>query len=162
MDFSKEIIDKFWSYVDKKGEDECWEWKGNKRGGYGRFRINSKLYTASRVSYLIKNGNFPINFACHKCDNPSCVNYNHIWDGNNDENMKDMFAKGRRVYEKGKISNAKLTEEQIKSIRREHIIKFAKIKNNRFRTNKQELAIKYMVSPITITRIISHATWSHI
>ena len=77
------------------------------------------------ISYLIFNKKFPDNFACHTCDNPGCVNPLHLFDGTNDENVKDMMQKGRHRYGgfiKGncigtKNNNSKLTEEQVRDIR---------------------------------------------
>jgi len=164
MDFSEEVVKKFWSYVDKRGEDECWEYQRYcDKKGYGRFCVDKDHhYKAHWFSYLLANGKLPDSLCCHTCDNPPCCNPKHLWDGTNKQNMEDMVAKGRGEN-RSKLDNAgvknvacKLTEEQVLSIRREH--KHINRNNN----NTTELAKKYMVSSSTIVRIISHATWSHI
>ncbi len=79
----------FWSLVDVKGENECWLWKGSfKSNGYGNFHRKS----AHRVSYKIINCKFPKERfeICHKCNNPKCVNPNHLYAGTHKENMQDM------------------------------------------------------------------------
>jgi hypothetical protein len=164
MDFSKEIIDKFMSYVDVKGEDECWVYQHYcDKKGYGVFYVDKDhVCRAHRFSYLLANGKFPDNLCCHSCDNPPCCNPLHLWDGTNKQNMEDMVAKGRGEN-RHKLDNAgikniacKLTEEQVLSIRHEYK------RENHWKSNCKKLAIKYKVSCQTITRIISHATWSHI
>lgn len=87
---------KFWRNVDTSGE--CWLWMGARTGrGYGNFWDGSKQRPAHRYAYELING--PIAeglFACHKCDNPQCVNPDHIFPGTPKDNMQDMQAKGRK------------------------------------------------------------------
>jgi hypothetical protein len=78
--------------------DGCWIWTGFKnKQGYGRFGIGaSKCVNATRVVWTIING--PIkdnNFICHKCDNPSCVNPDHLFSGTRQDNIDDMMIKKR-------------------------------------------------------------------
>lgn len=91
-----EIILKFMRSIEFK--NDCWIYrKGKDRKKYGRFYIGHKSLGAHRVSYLIFKGEIDDGlFVCHKCDNPSCVNPDHLWLGNNEQNMKDMDRKGRR------------------------------------------------------------------
>lgn len=85
-----------------KSENECWEWNGSPNNcGYGfvyKVVNNKRLVTsASRLSFqlfhkvkLDKN-----ELVCHTCDNPICINPNHLFKGSHSDNMKDMIAKGR-------------------------------------------------------------------
>jgi len=78
----------------------CWEWKrATNNIGYGMFRIKQGLMrTAHRVSYELFNGPIPNGMVvCHTCDNPKCVNPDHLWVGTMLDNIRDMDSKGRRV-----------------------------------------------------------------
>jgi len=96
--------ERFWKRVNKDGE--CWEWTAAKsRDGYGNFCLKKpKTMLAHRVSYLWAYGELPANReVCHTCDNPSCVNPNHLFLATHLENMRDCVNKGRmnRISRKG-------------------------------------------------------------
>ena len=88
--------EQFWSKVDKSGE--CWIWNGPKGGrNYGRVFINGRVRPAHQVAWELANGKpFPAGMlACHHCDNPPCVNPDHIFVGTNIDNVLDAIKKGR-------------------------------------------------------------------
>lgn len=88
----------FWRLVNKKSENECWEWLGSrdKNTGYGYFRRN---FGAHRWSFLLANGKLtPGLLVCHKCDNKICVNPSHLFEGTYQDNNDDMKRKGRCVH----------------------------------------------------------------
>lgn len=93
----KPAVDRFWANVDKRGPDECWDWKGGraKRGGYGKLGIGNKTIVASRFSYELHHGPAGELHVCHRCDNPPCCNPAHLFLGTIADNMRDKAAKGR-------------------------------------------------------------------
>lgn len=77
---------------------DCWEWQAATNNiGYGMFRWETGIMrTAHRVSYELFKGLIPKGMiVCHTCDNPKCVNPDHLWIGTNKDNYDDMVRKGR-------------------------------------------------------------------
>jgi transposase len=145
----EKVIQRFWGYVDVRGNDECWEWKGpiNKtRRGYGELSTgpgHTVHLSAHRLSYEIHYGPIPDGlFICHHCDNPPCVNPHHLFAGTHQDNMRDAAAKGRLV-----IPNAsKLSVNQVRAIR---------IDPRKLR----EIAAEYDVSMSVVSRIRRGKLW---
>lgn len=89
--------DRFWSKVDKSGD--CWIWTGSLNRGYGQFHPTSiSTVRATHYAWMLSGGTIPVGMClCHRCDNPSCVNPDHLWIGTRGENNRDKMLKGRGI-----------------------------------------------------------------
>lgn len=144
----------------------CWLWTGNKQpSGYGIFdlvvpytRSSRQRIRAHRLSFLIFNGLIPDGLnVLHRCDNPPCVNPDHLFLGTHADNSHDRDAKGRTA--RGERSGmAKLTEQQVCEIR-------AKYQWHK-RGNSKALAAEYGVTQGTILTVVSkrnqRRSWQHL
>ncbi len=115
------LIDKFWKNVDKKSDNECWMWIGNRSARYGKMGYKYKIYRPHRFSYMIHNklDTIPEGMCvCHKCDHPFCVNPDHLFLGTQLENIEDKVKKNRCQHMNGETNgNAKLKDDDIIQIR---------------------------------------------
>lgn len=108
--------DRFWSKVDKLSHpDGCWLWEGFKPGfGYGFFSVKGTLHRAHRVSFTIANGDFDLNLhVLHSCNNPACVNPDHLRTGTHTDNMQDKVRSGRCNAPKGDRNGSRLHPERL-------------------------------------------------
>ena len=120
MKITGDVISRFDSMHMPEPNSGCWLWLGNvarPSKPYGRFTVNRKSLGAHRFSYELAHGQSPGEmFVCHKCDNPSCVNPDHLYLGDHTQNMADRKRKGREA--KGpNAAVAKFTAEQVQEIR---------------------------------------------
>lgn len=94
-------LERFWWYVDRRGEDECWEWMGFRHPqNYGAFTVVRGYSTKThRLSFEIANGIIPPGMMIrHLCHNRPCVNPAHLVVGTNAENMADRVSSGRSRF----------------------------------------------------------------
>ncbi len=161
MKGKKNTEENFWNRVDIKDDVGCWEWKGSfYRNGYGRFSYGCKYVLAHRLSYLFKFGNIPKGMlVCHSCDNPSCVNPNHLFLGNHSDNMKDAFLKKRHLplippnNEGENCGTHKLCNENVIEIRRIY---------SDGNYTYSDIAKLFNVSKQNICNIVNRKRWKHI
>ncbi len=148
------LVCRFWSKIKIKAPNKCWEWKGTKSHGYAIIRVNRHNVKAARLAYKIKHGEVPVNmFILHKCDNPGCVNPNHLFPGTQADNNKDMAQKNRCNPLKGEDNPlSKLTEKDVIKIR---------AKLNQGFTHRQ-IAKEFSVSYFLIGSIKRKKAWKHL
>jgi hypothetical protein len=121
--YTSKDVNRFWSRVAITADNKkCWEWTGCKdRDKYGVISLKQgKVWRNSfchRVSWELSKGEIPDGLlVLHTCDNPSCVNPNHLFVGTNKDNIDDRSKKGRQA--KGeKNGNRKLTQAEVEYIR---------------------------------------------
>ena len=146
------LTERFWSKVDRRGPDQCWEWTGWKDdAGYGLLKIRGKRHRAHRLSYEDATGTAPgLMFVCHRCDNPSCVNPAHLFLGTNAENLADRDRKGRQSRSIGEASYwARLTFDEVAELRQLRAEGWRQV----------DLAARYGVSQPAVSMICSGKRW---
>lgn len=154
------LVEKFWSHVDKDGPivraelGKCWAWAGAvSRMGYGALNNGAgKVVRANRVSWELNRGHIPNGLlVLHRCDNPPCCNPDHLYLGTGDDNTADKVARGRQP--RGvKASNAKLTEDNVITMRRMYGDGMG----------DRKLARLFHLSRGVTQRILRRKTWAHI
>ena len=158
----QKYIDLFWNKVDKT--DTCWNWTAYKdRDGYGLFGIK-KLgqFKAHRFSLMLKGVDIPKGYVVmHHCDNPACVNPDHLKPGTVAENNLDKKLKNRQKGSPGEQNaRSKLTTQQVLEIRARAQVGDRVGYNNG--SNLKDLAKEYNVCVDTIRLIARNKIWKHL
>ena len=96
---TQSLINRFWAKVERSAG--CWNWTASTNvGGYGQLRVggqNGQPRVSNRIAYELMVGTIPDGLlVLHKCDNPRCVNPNHLFLGTHQDNSDDKIAKGRQ------------------------------------------------------------------
>lgn len=132
----------------------CWLWTvATLRSGYGCFTAGKRRMTAHRAAFLAWKGPIPEGmFVLHSCDQPSCINPQHLRlgthaDNTSDKNARNRNARGERIFNK-----LKLTPEKVLEIRR----------LSREGVRGTEIAKRFAVYPGAIYAILKHITWKHV
>lgn len=154
----EEFIKKFRALVDDSaGPEACWPWTrcSNERG-YGRLGYFRQSLYAHRVALEISLGRYlyvGMN-ACHHCDNPSCCNPVHLFEGSARANVRDCMSKGRHVA------------PPIHDIPPRTVLTPDNVRDVRARLSRREtiasVARLYGVGESTIRHISRRNTWRHV
>jgi hypothetical protein len=153
--------DRFWEKVKKEGHPKgCWMWTAA-TGDYGygvigKGRRGQGLKRAHVYSWeTANNTKVPDGkCVCHKCDNPPCVNPDHLFAATQKENIRDAVAKNRGI---GKSSlpgelcpTSKLKWPEVRAIR--HLYANAN-------TTHSQLGLLFNISKHAITSVLNNQTW---
>lgn len=132
-------------------ENGCWEWVGYfGSGGYGMMGYNGKNQRAHRVSYEAYKGSIPKGMVVrHTCDNPACINPDHLILGTQKDNVADREARNRRVVNGEQIGTSKLTEKDVLEIRASQ-------------ENLDVLACRYGIDRSNVWMIRTGKSWRHL
>jgi hypothetical protein len=135
-------------------ETGCWTWQANKdKDGYAMLWHGKRNIRASHAALLLVGKTVPKGmYACHSCDNPKCVNPDHLFVCTPKENQQDSLGKGRRdlrATDGEKHPSHKLTAEQVRHIRSSD-------------ERGTDLAARYGVNKSLITAIRKGRKWAHV
>lgn len=147
------VAERFWSKVDRSaGPDGCWPWLGfvDPAVGYGRTSWQGKTVGAHQLAHELGHGWRPAGghalYVCHHCDHPTCCNPAHLYAGTPAQNSADRERRGRsRPVRGARAPGAKLTEEQVREIRRRH---------GAGGTSYPKLAAEFGLHPQNIGRVV--------
>lgn len=163
------ISDRLSFYTNKT--DTCWNWTGSNHKSYGKILINGKSHYTHRISYEISVGPIPKGLhVLHRCDNPACINPEHLFLGTPLDNALDRKLKGRNNSESRsgdnhftknrpdliargeKCGSSRLKESEVREIRRLHSLG----------ESKMSLSNKFNTARSNISSIVNFKAWKHI
>lgn len=143
-DYDPISVAQFWAKVEVRSEGVCWFWQGQVTNGYGKFRD----IRAHRYAYEFAKGQIGDGLLVrHMCGNKLCVNPTHLEVGTMADNAQDGIALGETLRGE-RNGRSKLDAEQVHYVR-----------DNPDRLSGRNLAIKFGVSPATISMIRSGRRW---
>lgn len=142
------LISRLMTYVEKTRT--CWLWTGVKDiDGYGKTNVRSKLIRSHRLFYELFKGPVPSDkFVCHSCDNPPCVNPEHLHLGTNQQNHLEKRERKRIHGERN--PNSRVTEKDVREMR--SLYPSLKL---------LDLSKKFGISMTQVSNIVRHKSWSN-
>lgn len=153
MKYTESEIKRFENYI-YHSIDGCHYWlSALDKDGYGKLQIGRSPKRAHRISYELYKGEIKSGlYVCHTCDNPMCVNPDHLFLGTALDNNRDKMRKNRFVfYCSENHACSKLTNDQV-----------LKIRSLAGLMSHQAIGDMFNVHRVTITHIISRRNWKNI
>lgn len=141
-----------------KKENGCLEYPTSKnKYGYSNACYRGKPISAHRLSYILFNKDYdPKLHVLHKCDNPSCCNPDHLFQGTHKDNMIDRDLKGRGFKIKPKFGE----ESHSSRFKSEDIINIRDLYKNGM--TQRDIGKRYDAHQSVISNIVLRKTWKHI
>lgn len=161
-DVKKATPERFWTKIGVAALSDCWIWLAFFRPTYPGYNIKGDGKWRSsydhRLMYEFMFDSFDKKLeVLHTCDNPKCVNPNHLWQGTQADNIKDMMEKGRKSYNNGSIGSknprAKINEGIVLKIKTELANK---------KLSHKQVAKMFNVSKQCVDHINANNTWTHV
>jgi hypothetical protein len=125
--FGRTLRERLFSRIIKQ-DDECWIWTGSKaESGHGHINVGkNKMMKTHRLSWIFLRGPIPDGLCVlHHCDVPACINPDHLYVGTVQNNVDDMWARGRQPKDYNhppqdceNNPNALLSNKQVAEIKR--------------------------------------------
>ncbi len=146
-----DFTEAFWSFVEKTSF--CWLWRGKRfRNGYGRVSYKGKTKDAHRIAFELTKGVIPKKlFVLHSCDNPPCVNPDHLRTGTIQDNIQDRVKRNRNAPKLIGEENhqAVLTDKLVLEIRSSGL-------------NFTQISKRYGISRHAATCVMKRKSWKHL
>ena len=155
----KSLASRFLKKVRRDSATGCLLWIASvDQHGYGQISRGGRgtgMGKAPRVAWILRYGSIPAGLAVlHKCDNPRCVEIDHLFLGTLKDNVQDMIRKGRHRPARGeKNGQAVLSAVLVRELRRLH-------RENG--SGSSQLAKQFQLNRQTVRAVLNGSTWAHV
>ena len=157
------LADRLWARVDKR-PDGCWIWTGytHPTRGYGQLSRGGRaagLIETHRAAWEVTHGPIPEGLVVrHRCDVRACVNPGHLELGTQADNIQDAVKRGR-IARGRRLPQSRLTEADVREIRRRYVRRYERTAAGQMRSNGAELCEEFGISQPHLSGIVNGKEW---